>query len=422
MIISRLFISGYKNLLDCDFRPQGIRAITGCNGSGKSNILEVLPFVAGLHYGSDEFRNNVLKHGACPNGTWFPISLNPDRIKPFEFTLECNFWIEDVQHFIEYSLKFESLGIIESPYHQVHGANISSETIKTKIVGASGASKTVLTRNSNSEVTVFGGKSKRAKTEFKCKVDMCALQALEVREADEFNLNFPALACFRSALLSTELVRLNSETFRNNLYAVYHKPLPEKIPGAIIDSYDPYPLLREIEKDQTNWADFQRWLKQLVDVTSVVLFESKDDPTPDQASQIQKRQYVFAEQHGRLLAHGELSMGGTVAIAFLTALYTLLGKGGAALFEEPENYLHPKAVVELVKLFREFGQKHTVIFSTHSPVALNSMKPEEVSVMSAVGDGFVTMKNVSDIKEAMQALDRGFFSFGDLLQTDYATK
>lgn len=42
--------------------------------------------------------------------------------------------------------------------------------------------------------------------------------------------------------------------------------------------------------------------------------------------------------------------------------------------------------------------------------------------MRPVGDGFVSIKNVSEIKEAIEALDRGFVSFGDLLQTDYATK
>ncbi len=422
MIITRLFISGYKNLLDCDFAPNKVHAITGCNGSGKSNLLEVLPFVAGLHSGSDEERTNILNVGACPNGLWFPISKIKDRIKPFRFTIECLLTIEGVQHFVEYSLGLDPIAIDEKPFFQVQGAKIASETIRTKVVGASGIVKTVLTRNGDAEVNVFGGKTPRTKTAFKCKSDMSALQALEVREADEFRNTFPVLAQFRLALLTTDLVRLDSESFRQYIYQFRRKPFAEKQPGSIISAYDPYHLLREIEKNKVQWDDFEQWLKQLVDLDGVTLYEDEPDKKSDVASPVERKQFIWAKQHGRLLTYGELSMGASVALGYLTVLFTVLKKGGAALFEEPENYLHPKAVVELVRLFREFSQEHTVLFSTHSPVSLNSMKPEEVSVMRSVGDGFVTTKNVSDIKEALDALNRGFLSFGDLLQTDYATK
>jgi predicted ATPase len=422
MIITRLFISGYKNLLDCDFSPEKVHAITGCNGAGKSNMLEVLPFVAGLLSGSDEMRKEILIKGSCPNGSWFPISIKKEKIKPFQFTLECILSNEGVQHFVQYELKFESTDMSDSPYHEVKGAKISSETIKTKIVGASGIERTVLTRNSNAEVIAFGGKTKRAKTSFKCKSDMSALQALEVREADEFPNTYPILSQFRRALLSTELVRLDSESFRQYIYTNRREPFANKMPGAVINSYDPYHLLREIEKDAHQWKEFQQWLKHLVDLDGVELYESEVDKKAEPTPQTERKQFIFLRQHQRYLSYGELSMGGTVSLGYLTVLFTLLKKGGAAIFEEPENYLHPKAVVELIRLFREFSQEHTVIFSTHSPVALNSMKPQEVSVMRSVGDGFVTIKNVSDIKEAIDALNRGFLSFGDLLQTDYATK
>ena len=253
---------------------------------------------------------------------------------------------------------------------------------------------------------------------------MSALQALEVREADGFRSTYPVLAEFRRALLSTELIRLDSESFRQYFNAVSRKPYSNKLPGQVISAYDPYHLLREIEKEGEKWLEFEEWLKQLVEIEGLMLWEPEKTHESDVSAQVDvdQPQFIFPKQHGRLLFDGELSMGATVAVGYLTVLFTLLRKGGAALFEEPENYLHPKAVGELIRLFREFSQDHTVIFSTHSPVAINSMKPEEVSVMRPVGDGFVSIKNVSEIKEAIEALDRGFVSFGDLLQTDYATK
>ena len=422
MIIKRLFITGYKNLIDCDFSPKRVCAITGCNGSGKSNILEVLPFVVGLIAGSDEHRQSVLNKGRCPIGLWFPLLIPKGKITPFRFVLESLLEVNGTMHLVEYTLEIDPVEIKDGPIYLWEGSRIKSEKIRTKKVGSSGAMKTILIRNAESTVVVHGGKSLRAKKRFKCKQDMSALQAFEVREADAFKTNFPIFATFLRSFLATELVRLDARTFRRLLYNPNREPVPQKLPGMVIDAYDPYPFLCEIRENKPLWEDFQRWLKRLVDLDSLELFEPEPESKNAEQTQVKKTQHIFAKQYGRPLAAGVLSMGSNVGISYLIILFALVKNGGAALFEEPENYLHPKAIVELIELFREFSSDHTVIFSTHSPVALNSMDPDEVCVMTPIGNGFVTIKTVSKIEEAVSALSRGFVNFGDLLQIDYGRK
>ena len=418
--ITRLAVTGYKNLVDCEIHPGNVHAITGCNGTGKSNLLEVLPFVIGLHAGSDETRARILAEGTSPNGDWFPISRSKEKLRAFKFCMECVLVIEKAPYVIEYALELKPTGTKERPYNQFDGATFGKERITGKKLRSPGKAKILLERNASGEVTIYGGETPRSKYEFKCKSDMSALQALEVRAADDFSKTYLHLAVFRQAFLATSLVRLNTETFRHKMYKANRTGFSEIPPGAIISAYDPYSLLKQIEDNETNWAEFCHWLKRLVNLDGICLFEEekkKDSPLTEDAAQ-----FIFPRQHGRLLLMGELSMGGSVVIAILTSLYTLLRKGGAALFEEPENYLHPKATVDLIRLFREFADEHSVIFSTHSPVALNSMAAEEVTVMKYLDDEFVTTTSVSEIKEAVDALDRGILTIGDLLQTDYTTE
>jgi hypothetical protein len=49
------------------------------------------------------------------------------------------------------------------------------------------------------------------------------------------------------------------------------------------------------------------------------------------------------------------------------------------------------------------------------------MNPSEVTLLTRTNDGFYTTKLVSKLGDAIKALSRGFFSFGDLLQTNFAT-
>jgi hypothetical protein len=249
---------------------------------------------------------------------------------------------------------------------------------------------------------------------FKTKADMSALQALEVREADDFTSHFPVLSSFRRSLLLTHLLSIDPDSFQGQLENAERSTEFKRGTAGCVSAYDPYEPLKQLESEKTLWSEYSSWLKRLADIDKLSLIQSEKKAGTDEGK------YIFPHQHGQLIFARELSTGATLIVAILTAIFTFLRQGGALLIEEPETRLHPRAIIDLISLFRDVARDRSIIFSTHSPVAINSLKPSEVTVMKFVEKGFVTTQAVSEIKEAIDALNRDFLSFGDLLQLNFS--
>lgn len=411
MIIKRLFTSGYKNLKNCTISPTGIHALTGCNGSGKSNFLEVPEFVASLFSESDEQRERLLKGHSPLGGEWFPFVNNKEEINPFVFELSASINVQGIEWDIDYSLEIEIPNFV-STYEYEGTAKISAEKIKIKQSSKPGQMKTILTRDDNITLVLF--ENSRRKLEFKTKSDMSSLQVIEVRQADDYEINFPVLSEFHKAFLAINLLKLNpdkliSASNRQSSAAFQSKP------GSTIDFLPFHSLLQEIKKDLDLWKRLLVWLKRLCNIDDIS-FEL-EATGEDSSNKIGK--YVFIHQQDRVLFPGELSTGCAMLLGLLIAAHSFLPMSGSVILEEPETYLHPKAIIDLITLLREISETNSVIFSTHSPVALNSMHPNEVTVMEVLPNGFVTTRNVSEIREAIETLNRGYISFGDLLQSNF---
>jgi predicted ATPase len=52
------------------------------------------------------------------------------------------------------------------------------------------------------------------------------------------------------------------------------------------------------------------------------------------------------------------------------------------LIEEPENGLHPARIAEVMRVLRAISEKTQVIIATHSPLVVNELRPEEVTVVT----------------------------------------
>jgi predicted ATPase len=52
------------------------------------------------------------------------------------------------------------------------------------------------------------------------------------------------------------------------------------------------------------------------------------------------------------------------------------------LIEEPENGLHPARIREVMQVLREVSNTTQVVLATHSPLVVNELKPEEVTVLT----------------------------------------
>jgi len=52
------------------------------------------------------------------------------------------------------------------------------------------------------------------------------------------------------------------------------------------------------------------------------------------------------------------------------------------LIEEPENGLHPARIAEVMRILRAVSEKMQVIIATHSPLVINELKGDEVTVVT----------------------------------------
>jgi predicted ATPase len=52
------------------------------------------------------------------------------------------------------------------------------------------------------------------------------------------------------------------------------------------------------------------------------------------------------------------------------------------LVEEPENGLHPARIADVMRILREISQETQVLIATHSPLVVNELEPDEVSVVT----------------------------------------
>lgn len=52
------------------------------------------------------------------------------------------------------------------------------------------------------------------------------------------------------------------------------------------------------------------------------------------------------------------------------------------LVEEPENGLHPARIADVMRVLRKISEKTQVLIATHSPLVINELKPDEVTVVT----------------------------------------
>ena len=80
--------------------------------------------------------------------------------------------------------------------------------------------------------------------------------------------------------------------------------------------------------------------------------------------------------------------------------------------EEPENGMHPKLLERAVELLRSF-QGIQLIVTTHSPVLLNFVRPEEVIILRSRGKAGPEAKRFVALKAGMKRLE--YYDIGDVV-------
>ncbi len=75
--------------------------------------------------------------------------------------------------------------------------------------------------------------------------------------------------------------------------------------------------------------------------------------------------------------------------------------------EEPENFLHPRLLLELAEECRAASERSQLLVTTHSPFFLNGMKPDEVRVIYRDEYGYSQVQRAYDIAGIPEFVEAG---------------
>ena len=119
---------------------------------------------------------------------------------------------------------------------------------------------------------------------------------------------------------------------------------------------------------------------------------------------------------GKVIPTETLSEGLLFYLAFLALEY--LEPCAVLLVEEPENGLHPSRIRDVVKTLRKVSEHCQVLVATHSPLVVNELGPEEVTVVTRDAErGTITtpMKKSAHFEERSKiyALGELWLSYAD---------
>jgi energy-coupling factor transporter ATP-binding protein EcfA2 len=82
-------------------------------------------------------------------------------------------------------------------------------------------------------------------------------------------------------------------------------------------------------------------------------------------------------------------------LAFAAVQY--LAPSAVVLVEEPENGLHPVRIAQVMRIFREISKTTQVIIATHSPLVVNELSPDEVSVVTRTPEKGTAVRRLSSV-------------------------
>jgi predicted ATPase len=164
------------------------------------------------------------------------------------------------------------------------------------------------------------------------------------------------------------LVRLNPDSLANDsdITQTAEKFIDSRGHGL------PTMLLKIKGRDDSSWADYRARICELFPVTRL-------DVVPTSGGHLELE--VTLVGRAKITAR-ECSEGLLYFLAYSALPYLGL-PSKVLLVEEPENGLHPARIAEVIGVLRRISEAGTqVIMSTHSPLVINELKPEEVTIIT----------------------------------------
>ena len=143
---------------------------------------------------------------------------------------------------------------------------------------------------------------------------------------------------------------------------------------------------RILNRGDESWADLRSKFVKLFPTTRRVGLH----PINDSSQEIEIELMDGTEVRAAAMSAGMLYWLGYSVISYL-------GRASVLAVEEPENGLHPSRIAEVVRILRALvASGIQVIVATHSPLVINELQPEEVSVVTRTAEAGTRVTPIKD--------------------------
>ena len=374
--IKRVILKNYKSIAACDVQLQPLTFLVGRNGSGKSNFLDALRFVA-------DALNTSLDHAVRTRGGIRDVCKRSEKsiTQSDHFSIHLDFILPDGS-IGSYAFQIESRltrYVVQSENCKIHNGNSTTSEIYFNVV----------------EGNVMYTSVKVAPAAARDRLYLVNASGLP-----EFRPVYDALSRMGFYNLNPEIIR----------------DLQDPDPGDMLmqDGSNLTSVFNQLSSEVK--IDIQEYLQVItpgVQRVSVVKFGPKET--------LEFKQYVAEDKRPWRFLANNMSDGTLRALGILVALFqgdqdaqksvTFVG------IEEPEAALHPGAVAVLLDGLRDAAHRKQVIVTTHSPELLDDKHLDVESILAVeADDGNTVIAPVDDASKSV-VQDR-LFTVGELLRSN----
>jgi predicted ATPase len=398
--LERIYVQNYKNIAEADLELGNMNVIVGENGSGKTNLLSVIPFLNFIINGDI----NHVKEGFS-RGLSMPIFGEIMNIKTFKdpMLIRIEFTGTESNLFYSYEIQTKLFLTQEDPSanHNFMKFNTYSkvvfESFSYKSKTKTGKANTIFKRTGN-EISYGEGIRKGDAIISNIDEHSSVMRLLNlIKSSDNIANVYKDSIYALDSIFYSNIYYLSPQVLKRNVKDLSNST---RILGFDID------WVIASMNYLLDYLDYKKALKEILGITNI-------ESSPLLITDPLMGYYTVINQNGKSKNLHELSDGSIVLLALITKIFS--DSSDIFFIEEPENSIHPRALYELMKLIREKSLDKQFIITTHSPYLLNMIKPEEVLVAEIQDDGLSKISKLPNVKAIKKKLAKSFMSFGDIV-------
>lgn len=399
--VDQISISNYKNLVVRDLPINNFNLLVGPNNSGKSNFIQIISFLNHIINGSFDEIKNELKRANFPEFG----SVIPTTVQSKKGNLSIELMFSDTSREFQYKYKL-ILGWKSKKRNDIPREEMffKYEEFDYKNIHKTGPPVTIFKRDNGS--INFGTGIKRFVSPGHIPENISAIGLLKV-----FSNEFIDKEIIKSLISLNSILKTETIYFSNIELSKPEKNRLTKFSGRTV-SFDILDEIVNIWKEGKKFDYLKEVLGQILLIDDIEVFEFGvyDEDDTDKTN---KEYFVLFYHLGTPKELWDLSDGSIMLIALVTKI--IISNSSIFLIEEPENSLHPKALIDLLSFIRSYEEDKQFIIATHSIALINKVNAEDVIIAKCNENGTSELFRVKNSGDLRKKLKQGFIVFSDLI-------